>query len=376
MRNASSRLLSVVVLATLGTFALGSGNDVRFGGARTFGLAGAGIALPLDVYETHGLNPALLGFASRKLHFGVPYVGYHTNNISLGQVNDLIGDASKGGLSDNEAVKLARKYGEDTKELGVNAGGGVSANNFAFGFRAEALVRSVPNQALSNFLKTGDNDYTNAPIDSRLDAYGLGYYQATVAYGYEVAVPKSKDHYSLGLAAREVTAIYAHKVADVTAIAGNGDVRNGTEIADGDDMVTRSGLALDFGGLASLHSLPGAYVGFDVRNAVEPNITFVRTAPNSDFPLIRDFRPFKRQIGVGVAYVKQKCLVALDAVDLGNHAGAGGFRLGAEYAVNKYFAVRGGYDSHSKFVAGVCIYGINAALSADGTTSVVSQIRF
>lgn len=370
------RLILLAALATLVATALGSGSDVRFGGARTFGLAGAGIALPLDTYETFGLNPALLGFDSKRFRVGLPYIGYHTKDISLGQVNDLIGNASSGGVSDDEAVRLARKYGSNTKELGVNAGGGLTYKGFALGFRAEALVRSVPNQALSNFLATNDDDYRDAPIDSRLDAYGLGYYQTTLAYGREVSVPRSRDRFSLGLAAREVTAIYAHKVADATAIAGDGDVRNGSEISGDDDMITRSGFGLDFGGVAALHAVPNAYFGFSVRNLVEPNVTFVRTAPNTDFPLIRDFRPFKRQIGVGAAYVKERYLVALDAVDLGGHGGNSGVRLGAEYSINKHFAIRGGYDSRSKFVAGVCVGGVNAAISADGTTSVVSQIKF
>ena len=367
------RFLSIVVLAALA--GASRAEDVRFGGARTFGLAGAGIALPLDVYETHTLNPALLGLAGKKFRFGVPFVGYHTQNISLGQVNDLVNDLDSGGVDDNEVVTLARKYGSDSKELGINGFAGASYAHFALSFRAEALVRSIPNGALRTFLKSNDNDYTNAPIDSRLDAYGLGYYQSNLSYGHALPMKKG-DTLSFGASVRAVSAYYAHKVADADAIASDGDVRNGTEIGGNDDSIERSGVGVDFGGVGSLHTLPNATFGFDVRNLVEPNITFVRTRPDTDFPLRRDLRPFKRQVGVGAAYVKDKYLVALDLVDLGNHAAAGGFRIGAEYAFNKLFAVRGGYDSRSKFVVGVSVYGLNAAISADGTTSIVSSLRF
>ena len=370
------RLSLLLLIVAIGGGAHAQGNDVRFGGARTFGLAGAGIALPLDVYETSGLNPALLGFAGSKFRLGVPYIGYHTNRISLKQVNDLLKDVDHGGVSNDEAVKLARKYGEDTKELGVNGGIGLSDGHFAFRARFEADVRSVPNASLSNFLKTNDNNYLDTPIDARLDAYGLGYYETAASYGHEIPLGKAQDHVSLGASVRGVSAFYAHKVADAGAISTGDGVRNGTEISGDDDDIERSGVGADFGAVASLHAIPNAYFGLSVHNAIEPNITFVRTMPDTDFPLSRDLRPFKRNIGVGAALVKRHYLIAIDAVDLGNHAGAAGLRGGVEYSINKYFAVRGGYDSRSKFVGGICIGGINAAIAADGTSSIFAQLRF
>lgn len=368
-----TRTLTLLVLAT--TAAVAEATDVRFGGARTFGLAGTGIALPVDQYETHYVNPALLGLASRRFHFGVPFVGYHTQRISLGQVNDLIGDASKGSVSNDEVLKLARKYGNNTKEFGVNVGFGFTFDGFAFSGRGESLVRSVPNAPLRNFLASGDDDYNNTPIESRLDAYGLGYYEGDLGYGHAFRLKKG-DMVSVGANVRAVTAYYAHKVADGQAIAQDGDVRNGSEITSDDDFIQRSGVGVDFGGLASFHQLPDTYFGFSVRNAVEPNISFVRTRPDTDFPLQRNLRPFKRQIGVGASVVKKNFLVAADLVDLGNNAGVTGFRFGAEYALNKYFAVRAGYDSRSRFAAGLNLGGVNASVSADGTRSVVAALRF
>ena len=369
------RFALLALLSAVGVAAHAQGNDVRFGGGRTYGLAGAGIALPLDVYETSGLNPALLGFAGTKFRLGVPYLGYHTNRISLGGVNDLISDLNHGSVSDDAAVKLARKYGSDGKELGINAGIGLSDRNFALRFRAEADIRSVPNQSLRGFLATGDDNYLDTPIDARLDAYGLGYYEAGASYGHELPL-EGDTHVSLGASVRAVTAYYAHKVADAGAISTGDGVRNGTEISGDDDFIQRSGVGIDFGAVAKLKSVPDAYFGLSARNLVEPDITFVRTMPDTDFPLRRDLRPFKRTIGVGAALVKRRYLFALDAVDLGNHAGAAGVRAGVEYSINKYFAVRGGYDSHSKFVGGVCIGGINAAIAADGTSSIFAQLRF
>ena len=340
-------------------------------------MGGAGIALPLDVYQTHRLNPALLGFAGRKFRVGVPYVGYHTDNVSLGTVNDLIGDVNNGAVSDDQVVRIARKYGSDVKELGINGGGGFSYGGFALSGRVEANVRSVPNQVFRDFLATGDDDYNNAPLNSRVDAYGLGFYEGTASYGHEIPIGKRKDRLSLGASVRAVTAYYAHKIADVTAIATGNGVRNGSELSNAsDDVIQRSGVGADFGALVSLGSVPNAYFGLSVRNAIEPDVTFVRTAPDTDFPLMRDLRPFRRQIGVGAALVKKRYLAALDVVDLGNHADAQAVRLGAEYSINKLFAVRAGYDSRAKFSVGVSIYGINAALNANGTTSIVQQIRF
>ena len=130
-------------------------------------------------------------------------------------------------------------------------------------------------------------------------------------------------------------------------------------------MIQRSALGADFGALASFAKLPNAYFGVAVRNAVEPNMTFVRTGPDADFPLRRDLRPFKRQIGVGAAYVGKRYLAALDVVDIGDHAGAQAVRVGAEYSINKLFAVRAGYDTLSKFTVGVSIGGLNAALNRE-----------
>lgn len=350
-------------------------SDTRLGGARNFGLAGAGIALPLDVYENHVLNPALLGLAGRRFRLGVPYIGYHTDRISLGQVNDLIGDVNSGGVEDDQVVKLARKYGENTKEFGLSAGLGLSGGEFAFSGRAEALVRSVPNPQLRAFLATGNDNYEDVPIDARLDAYGLGYYETDTSYGHALAL-RGGNRLSLGATLRTISAFYAHKIADADAIGGDGGVRNGSEVADGDDVIQRSSFGVDFGGVAAFQKLPGATFGFNVRNLVEPNITFVRTMPNTDFPLRQDLRPFRREIGVGAAYVKPHYLFALDAVDLGNHAGAAGVRFGAEYSFSKYLAVRSGYDTRSSFVVGLCVGGINAAISANGTTSIVSTLRF
>ena len=377
MFNPISRILALAALVALGSAAHGTGNDVQFGGSRTFGMGGAGIALPLDVYQTHRLNPALLGFAGKKLRVGVPYLGYHTDNVSLGQINDLIGDIDKGGVADDQVVKLARKYGSDIKEFGLNAGTGVSYAGFALSFRAEADVRSVPNKPFRDFLATGDDDYNNAPLNSRLDAYGIGFYETTASYGHEIPLPKKDDRVSLGVSIRAVSAFYAHKIADVSAIANGSGVRNGTELSDeNDDVIQRSALGADFGALASFAKIPNAYFGVAVRNAVEPNVTFVRTGPDADFPLRRDLRPFKRQVGIGAAYVQKRYLAALDVVDLGDHAGAQAVRFGAEYAFNKLFAVRAGYDTRSKFTVGVSIGGLNAALNANGTTSIVQQIRF
>ena len=370
------RFALVILLAAVGVAVHAQGNDVRFGGGRTYGLAGAGIALPLDVYETSGLNPALLGFAGSRFRLGVPYIGYHTDRISLGQVQDLFKDVDKGGVSNDEAVKLARKYGDDAKELGVNGGIGLSDGHFALRGRFEADVRSVPNRSLRNFLATGDDNYQDTPIDARLDAYGLGYYETAASYGHEVPLGDGGNRLSLGASVRGVSAFYAHKVADASAIASGDGVRNGTEISGDDDMIERSGVGADAGLVGSLRAVPDAYFGLSVRNALEPNITFVRTLPDTDFPLERDLRPFKRTVGVGTAYVKRRYLVAIDAVDLGNHAGGAGVRAGVEYSINKYFALRGGYDSRSKFVGGICVGGLNAAIAADGTSSIFAQLRF
>ncbi|GEM_PF-3212332 len=369
----TSRVLALTFLAALAGTAAAS--DIRFGGARTFGLAGTGIALPLDVYETHTINPALLGFAGKRLRFGVPSFGYHTDGISLGGVSDLIGDIDKGGVSNDEVVRLARKYGSDTKEFGLNGGLGASYGGFALSGGAEAVVRSVPNASLKAFLASGNDDFKDTPIDARLDAYGLGYYQTNASYGHELRLGGG-NRLSLGATVRAVSAFYAHKVADSSAISDDGDVRNGSEIAAGDDVIQRSSFGIDLGAVGSLRAVPNAYFGLRVHNLVEPKINFVRTMPDTDFPLRHDLRPFRRDIGVGAAYVKNNVLFAADLIDLGNHAGAAGFRVGAEYSVNKYFALRAGYDSRSKFVVGLNLGGINLAYAPDGSTSLVSTIRF
>ena len=364
----TNRLLApLVTLAAFAAVSLASAQDVRLGGARTFGLGGAGVALPLDVWETHRLNPALLGFADKRLRYGIPYIGYHAKNLSVGDLSK----ASKDIDSNSNLDQYARDFGNDTKELGLSFGEGLSFAGFAFSVAGDADARSIPNASLKEWANSSA-DLSTLPDDARLDAYGLATYDVAGSYGRTVL--DSREKVAVGATARFASAYYAHKFVDAEAIQNDGNGQNAPEIGNG-NAVNKSGFGADFGVLASTERLKNFTVGANAHNLIEPNVRFART--DTEANAIGDLRPFQRHVDVGAAYVaSDRYLAALDLVDLGNHAGVAGVRAGAEYTVTRFFSVRAGYDSRASVAVGLSLFGVNAAFDAKGTATLTTALRF
>ena len=368
-------LLSLLPVPLLAVPALASA-DVTFGGTRASGMGGAGLALPLDVFQNYRLNPAITAFGGKGFRLQYPQFGYRTDGLDLSDVTDLASDLTSGSGNENLAIRLARRYGGRDRDFGVTAGLGFFGGGFALSGEGEASVASRPNAVLKSFIGSG-GDINNAPLDAQLDAYGFGYYQYAIGYANAVQLPKSR--LATGIKVKQVRGYYAHKKAFGPSISGNttGGVVNGSDVPGGEDFRDARAVGVDLGGIYSTDSLEGVYFGAVVENAVRPNVKFDSEAANNG-TLRRDFvDPFATIFNFGLGYqYRQNVLLAADLVDIGNRAGRGEFRTGVELGFARAFAGRAGYNSRTGFTYGVAVGGFNVQLGGQQPITIGTTVRF
>lgn len=352
-----------------------SSADVTFGGNRSTGMGGAGLALPIDINNNYRLNPAFLAFGSKNPSLMWPQFGYRLNGLGISDVNNLVGDLNQGGLESNKIIDIARRYSNSNKTIAVGADFGVRFAGFAISTRGELGLNTVPNAQLQNWAANGGNT-ANVDAGSRLDAYGYGYQQVEVGYGNSFRIPAGR--LAIGGNLKKVTAYYAHKFADRDTIqnGNSGGVQNGSGIAN--DFAKGEALGLDLGVLYSPPKMDNTYVALVVNNFIEPNIVFPFQAPGTGANPIdpNGFDPMKRTISAGVGHVQGPLMLAADIVDFGNNAGLATTRYGAELSLGKGFAVRAGYNSRTAFTTGISIGGFNIQFGGNAPLSVNTVIRF
>lgn len=368
---------AVLPLALLALTAVATA-DVTFGGTRASGMGGAGLALPVDVFQNSRLNPALHGYGTRSFRFQFPQFGYRTDGISVSDVTDLGRRLSSGSGNEALAIRLARQYGERRRDFGVAANAAVFGGGFtAFG-EGEASVASRPNAVLRQFIASGANP-DNTPLDAQLDAYGFGYYSFGVGYANAVNLPRAR--FSTGIRVKQVRGYYAHKIANGPSIANNttGGVGNGTDIPGNENTVDARGVGVDLGGIYSDQRLKGFTFGAVIENAVQPNIRFASQAPADEGGAIRRgfVNPFRTAFNTGVGYMyRENILGALDLVDLGNRAGRSELRAGIEVGLSRAFAARAGYNSRTGFTYGIAAGGFNLQLGGTSPVTIGTTVRF
>ncbi len=96
--------------------------DVTFGGnARAYAMGGAGVAVVDRSEQSNGINPASLALKDRKSKLSFPQVGLSANGIPLKQAyQHLIQNPSS-----NDAVSLARDFGNHDSNFGASVGWGM-----------------------------------------------------------------------------------------------------------------------------------------------------------------------------------------------------------------------------------------------------------
>ncbi len=359
---------SLLLLATLSIAAVGSADWV-IGSGRFNGMGRAGLALPGDYIYSGKLNPAMYGLAPSKFQFLVPRFSFRIDGVGIGDLQDFFGDIDNGGLNEDDLAKIARNLGDEDFQFGAGTGLGVYFNGFALDFEGDALVAGLPNQSLQTWVRNGSQGAV--PIDSRLDAYGLGGYQVGIGYGRRLNTPGEMD-VSIGLRAKIVKSYYTHRFADANSIQNNTPGALSPEMG-GEDTLSENGFGLDFGIVASASKDRGFFVGATVENLLIPNTTFNATTPNLTTSTIR---PYARTFNSGVGFINPgKYVFAADFIDMFNGASAQELRVGSEWILGG-FALRGGYESRSGFTVGAGFGGFNLAFGGNSNAALSYALKF
>ncbi len=351
--------------------------DVTFGGSRAAGMGGAGLALPVDVFQNTRLNPALHAFGPKGLRLQYPQFGYRTQGLSLGEASDLVKDLTRGGSANTDlALRLARRFGGDRREFGAEAGLAVFGGGFVLSGFGEVEGTSIPNAALRTFIRNG-GDPNNAPLDAQLDAYAFGY--TSVGLGYANAVQLPRARLALGGRLKSVRGYYAHKKAQGPSISSNttGGVVNGSNIPAGDDYLNEGSVGLDLGAIYSLDRVRGLTLGAVVENAIAPKVRFDSERPDNGGLRPDYVDPFRTALNLGAGYAyRRNLLFAADAIDVGNRAGRAEFRTGVEIGLARAFAGRAGYNSRTGFTYGLAVGGFNIGLGGRSPVTIATSVRF
>jgi hypothetical protein len=360
-----------VLVAAMVAAAVPASADILFGGTRTAGMGGAGLALPATAAEGVVRNPALYAFTPR-FQLMIPSFGVETRNITFRQALDEIGSVQRG-LDIQELGGFARRFGEDRTEFGVIGDFGVTAAGLAVSVRGQVSAATIPNAPLQQWAQAGGQDVTQlVGQNPQLDGYGYGYYSFDVAYATPVRVPDAR--LTVGARARTVQAYYAHYIANEAAIVQDQTAQLAPEMG-GEELLSRNGMGFDLGFLYTPDNLPNLHLGLAVNNIVEPRVGFDRTLPDGTFG--DQIQPFRRNLSVGAGYqVGRTLLLAADLVDIGNNAGQASLRIGGELAVAPNLAVRAGYNTDTALAVGVSAFGFNLAFGGRAPLSVTTGVRF
>ena len=341
-------------------------------------MAGAGLALPLDIAQNHRLNPAMLGYGSAKFSFQYPSFGYHLDGLSISDLQNKFGNIGQGGVDSNKLITVAQTLGDGQKTIGVDTTLGFEYGAFSLDGAGSANITTLPNSSLVSDTKSGS--FTN--LNDQLDAYGLTDYEIGVSYGK--LLQTTTGHLSVGGTIKSATAYYSHQYVNGTAITtGSGSTTTAPEMNGAND-VNQTGVGADLGVLYDAGKNSNVYYGLTVTNLIEPNVSFNRYVPITDpntgvtTEVQGDsVKPFQRSINAGVGgVVNGKILLAGDMYDIGNHAGNSQMRFGAEYAFGKGLALRGGYNTETGFAVGFSVLGINFAYASNSQLSVALGVKF
>ena len=359
---------SLMLIATLTIATIGSADWV-IGSGRFNGMGRAGLALPGDYIYSGKLNPAMYGLAPSKFQFSIPRFSFRLQGVGFNDLRDFSGDIDGGGLDENKLAEIARQLGDENFEFGAGTGIGLLFNGFALDLEGDALVAGVPNQDLQNWVNSGSQG--NVPINSRLDAYGLGGYQIGFGYGKRFNTPGELD-LSIGARVKVVKSYYTHRFADANSIQNNTAGSLSPEMG-GNDVLDENGIGLDLGFVASASKDQGFFIGATIQNLIAPNTTFNGIDPNLATSIVR---PYPRTFNSGIGYLKPgKFVFAADFVDMFNGAGEQEFRAGSEWILGG-LALRGGYESRSGFTIGAGLGGFNIAFGGNSSGSLSYALRF
>lgn len=351
----------------------------QFLGTRRIGMAGAGLALPINAND-ESANPALYAYLGTDFKLLMPSFGFFTQNISLNDFSKGLGSITSGGVSTSKLANFAQTFGDNDKQLGLNASLGVSFDGFVISGAGAANVKTVPNASLQSDVQNKVPIAGFNPGDT-LDGYGYGYYSYGAAYG-RFLNPKptvnTQPRIALGLRLKEMKGYFDHSyVTGGQIISGSTSATQAPEM-NGANVISKSGIGADFGFEAQFgQDLFGAV---QIRNIIKPPIGFAATLPQSQTTgRIGEttVNPFATMVDLGMGTLLSKNIYgAVDLVDATNAGNSQELRAGATFNFAKNFAVQGGYSSRYGFAVGFTVYGFSIAYSQVVPLSVSTAFRF
>lgn len=347
--------------------------QIRIGGARLTGLAGAGLALPYDAGQVV-VNPGLYARSRKMAKFHGPYLDYYAKGLSFGDFSDMYGSIQGGALETENFGTLARKFARNRKEIGVLGSVGATLGGIYIGYRAEGSGSTLPNAELKAWAKESGDPSTLSTTYSGAGLDGYGYAYDAVEFGYGVPFQQPGGTFNVGLRLRDVRAFYTHVIANAAVIQSGGNGTQGPEMG-GKDVLKKSGVGIDAGVMFTPQSARNVYLGAVLENAVSPKVGFEQAAPQTN--QLKSFNPFATTFNVGAAFVPdKKFMAAADYVDVTNSANRAALRLGAEYMFKKNLGVSAGYNSRETWILGADIYGVYVNISGDQKMWLGRSLRF
>ncbi len=358
---------SLVVVGAVQTVA--HAKDVTFGGnARAFAMGGAGVAVVDRSERSNAINPASLALTDRKSKLSFPQIGVAAHGIPIKQAYDhLIRNPSS-----NDAVSLARDFGNQDSSFGAGVAWGLKLGHNDITATGIGEVRVQPNISLINWSNTANGNVALLTGNERADIIGAAIYSLPIVGVAERVSPLgSPTQVDAGARVKLSRAMYSHYVVNSTNIAANTGAAPAPEM-NGDSVLGKNGIGIDVGFLvhpAHHTGLSGAIV---ITDLLEPNFRFNgtdRTGAAAKY----DLQP--RSITLGSAYENGRVLVAADIVDITRAYGNVQGRTGIEYRVKK-FAFQTGYSSARGFTAGVGYRAFQIAVGSRTPLEIAQTLRF
>lgn len=349
-------------------FSFSSAQDFTIGYSKVSGMAGAGLALRHEGTGAYPRNPAGLAFMQKFRLTNLDF-GYVLDGIKLKEVGDFLKSFDKGGVDPSDLAELARKFGDDETNFGLNARLGAGSSGVNVGLEGNALVRTTPNQQLQQWVKAG-SDPNNVVPGMRLDGHGYGYSSINLGYGRPITT-KDGTNMAAGIQARIVKSYYAHHFVDQGQIVNGGSTR-ATEMGSS-DVLNKTGLGIDLGWYMETLGPKKVELAAVLVNIIKPNVGFEGTAPDSLSNTTID--PFERSINLGIGYTLEKGQVlAADVINIGTRNSD--VRMGIDVPIGSRYGVRAGYSGRGHFTAGFTVLGVSVTFGTTNQFQAGTFFRF
>ena len=342
--------------------------DGTLGGGAYYGMAGAGVAMPMG--GNGRLNPALYSFAKKGFGADSPMFGYRISGVNFQQLQDNLKSVSNGGLDSNNLSTLAKQFGSREVQLGGLAGLQFNVGPLYFSGGGEVFAKLVPNAALQADVKAGGGTYG---AGDQLDGYGMGYYSLDASMANTVKV----DTFSVNIGGRAkiVKGYYSHQFVDGATITSGGSSTLGTEMG-GQQTLNKSGVGFDLGAQTAIDSDKKNYVGFVAENIIKPKVSFDGTLP-VDIAGATAINPFSTKYTVGYAgEIADKVWFAADYYDMTKATSFSETRLGISTSILPGIGLQIGQGSKRGTSFGVQFLGINLSFQANAPMTAQTGFKF